>query len=83
LRTGGYVIDFWGLGFDISDRMGMVTEINRVGYNVREVRIVDDRGQLAAGFGTELVTELAGGRYVTLPRSELSRLLFENIRANV
>lgn len=45
----------------------MVTEINRVGYNVREVRIVDDRGQLAASFGTELVTELAGGRYVTLP----------------
>ena len=22
LRTGGYVIDFWGAGFEIADRMG-------------------------------------------------------------
>jgi len=22
LRTGGYVIDFWGLGYDIAERMG-------------------------------------------------------------
>ena len=23
LRTGGYVIDFWGLGHDIAERMGL------------------------------------------------------------
>ena len=23
LRTGGYVIDFWGLGYDIADRLGL------------------------------------------------------------
>ncbi|MGH6704954.1 MAG: FAD-binding domain [Bradyrhizobium sp.] len=80
LRSGGYVIDFWGLGYDIAERMGIVSEINRVGYKVREVRIVNDRGRRAAGFGTTLITELAGGRYVTLPRSELSRLLFEKIK---
>lgn len=22
LRSGGYVIDFWGLGYDIAERMG-------------------------------------------------------------
>ena len=26
LRTGGYVIDFWGLGYDIADRMGLAGE---------------------------------------------------------
>ena len=67
LRSGGYVIDFWGLGYDIAERMGMIPEINRAGYKVREVRIVNDRGRRAAGFGTKLVTELAGGHYVTLP----------------
>jgi len=80
LRSGGYVIDFWGLGYDIAERMGMIAEINRVGYKVRELRIVNDRGRRAAGFGTKLFTELTGGRYVTLPRSELSRLLFEKIK---
>ena len=80
LRSGGYVIDFWGLGYDIAERMGLVSEINRVGYHVKEVRIVDNAGRRRAGFGASVFTELTGGRYVTLPRSELSRLLFEKTK---
>jgi len=79
LRRGGYVIDFWGLGYDIAERMGLIAGINRVGYKVRELRIVNDRGRRVAGFGTGLFTELTGGRYVTVPRSELSRLLLEKV----
>ena len=82
LRSGGYVIDFWGLGYDIAERMGLVTAINRAGYHAKELRIVDDRGRRIAGFGTKVFTELTGGRYVTLRRSDLSRLLFEKIRGN-
>jgi glycine/D-amino acid oxidase-like deaminating enzyme len=44
LRAGGYVIDFWGLGCAIAERMGLATDINRVGYHMRELRIVDDQG---------------------------------------
>lgn len=44
LRTGGYIIDFWGLGFDIADRMGLLQEIRRMRYMVREVSIVDRTG---------------------------------------
>ncbi|MCA6107779.1 FAD-binding domain [Bradyrhizobium cenepequi] len=80
LRTGGYVIDFWGLGYDIAERMGLLREINRIGYHMRELRIVDDRGKRVTGFGTNVFRELTGGRYVTLGRSDLSRLLFEKIK---
>lgn len=83
LRANGYVIDFWGLGYDIAERMGMLPDINRNGYHVREMRIVDDTGRGLAGFGTKVFTELTGGRYVTLQRSELSRLLFEKIQGRV
>ena len=79
LRSGGYVIDFWGLGYDIAERMGLVQDINRIGYHVRELRIVDDCGERGTGFGTKVFDELTGGRYVTLPRSDLSRSLFEKI----
>ena len=81
LRTGGYVIDFWGLGYDIAERMGLARDINRTGYHVREMRIVDDRGKRATGFGTKVFDELTGGRYMTLGRSDLSRLLFEKVKA--
>ena len=48
LRTGGYVIDFWGLGYDIAERMGLAGEINRIGYHMREMRIVDGGGRRPA-----------------------------------
>lgn len=83
LRDGGYVIDFWGLGYDIAERMGLLAEINRNGYRVREMRIVDDDGRRLAGFGTRVFAELTNGRYVTIQRSCLSRLLFERIEGGV
>lgn len=79
LRTGGYVIDFWGLGYEIAERMGLAADIHRVGYRIREMRIVDSRGRRVTGFGTDVFEELSGGRYVTLGRSDLSRLLFDKI----
>lgn len=83
LRSGGYVIDFWGLGYDVAERMGLTGEADRIGYHVHELRIVDDRGERVTGFGTKVFSELTGGRYVTLGRSELSRLLFEKVRGDV
>jgi 2-polyprenyl-6-methoxyphenol hydroxylase-like FAD-dependent oxidoreductase len=82
LRTGGYVIDFWGLGYEIAVRMGLSDEIHRAGYHIREMRIVNPKGKRISGFGTNVFRELTGGRYVTIGRSDLSRLLFETIEGN-
>jgi 2-polyprenyl-6-methoxyphenol hydroxylase-like FAD-dependent oxidoreductase len=79
-RSGGYVIDFWGLGYDVAERMGLAPGIEREGYKVRELRIVDDHGKRIAGFGVQVFRDLTAGRYVTLARSDLSRLLFERAR---
>jgi 2-polyprenyl-6-methoxyphenol hydroxylase-like FAD-dependent oxidoreductase len=38
LRRGGYVIDFWGAGFDVAERMGIVPELVSQGYHLGEVR---------------------------------------------
>jgi 2-polyprenyl-6-methoxyphenol hydroxylase-like FAD-dependent oxidoreductase len=80
LRSSGYVIDFWGLGYEIAERMGLASEINRIGYHMRELRIVDSRGERVTGFGTSVFHELTGGRFVTLGRGDLSRLLFKKIK---
>jgi 2-polyprenyl-6-methoxyphenol hydroxylase-like FAD-dependent oxidoreductase len=80
LRTGGYVIDFWGLGYDIAERMGLLADINRLGYHIREMRIVNANGERISGFGVDVFRELTGGRYVTIGRSDLSQLLFNTIK---
>ncbi|AGK56940.1 hypothetical protein HYPDE_26288 [Hyphomicrobium denitrificans 1NES1] len=80
-RTGGYVIDFWGLGYDIAERMGVSDDIERLGYHVQELRVVDDAGRRLAGFGTSVFREVAGGRFVTIRRSDLAYLLLERARS--
>jgi 2-polyprenyl-6-methoxyphenol hydroxylase-like FAD-dependent oxidoreductase len=79
LRTGGYLIDFWGLGYDIAARMGMLPALLHEGYQVQELRFVDARGQRIAGFGADIFHQLAGGRYVSLLRSDLARAIYGKI----
>ena len=79
LRSGGYVIDFWGLGYDIAEKMGLLPDIARIGYRMQELRIVDDSGRRLSGFGVQIFRELTGGRYVTLGRSDLSKLIYDRI----
>src|SRR5215472_17142457 len=62
LRTGDYVIDFWGLGYDIAERMGLENDLHRGGYHMREMRIVSGQGERVSGFGTKVFRELTGGR---------------------
>ena len=36
LRTGGYIVDFWGLGYEVADRMGLMPELKHEAYRVRK-----------------------------------------------
>jgi 2-polyprenyl-6-methoxyphenol hydroxylase-like FAD-dependent oxidoreductase len=83
LRRGGYVIDFWGVGYDIAERMGLLPAIRARGYQVREVRFVNRRGHRVGGFGTEVFGRLTNGRFTTLRRSDLSALIYDRLSGRV
>lgn len=83
LRTGGYVVDFWGVGFDVAERMGLLPDIRREGYMVREVRVVGEDGKRVAGFSVDSIVRIAKGRYISIPRGELAALIYRKIEGNV
>jgi 2-polyprenyl-6-methoxyphenol hydroxylase-like FAD-dependent oxidoreductase len=83
LRTGGYIIDFWGAGFDIADKMGLLPEITRSGYRVREVRVVNSQGKRTAGFRVDSFFGLTKDRYLSIPRSDLAAFIFRKIDSRV
>ncbi len=83
LRTGGYVIDFWGAGFEIADRMGLLEEISREGYKMKEVRVVNQSGKRVAGFPANAFGRMTRGRYVSIPRGELAASIFGKIEGKV
>jgi 2-polyprenyl-6-methoxyphenol hydroxylase-like FAD-dependent oxidoreductase len=76
LRRGGYIVDFWGAGFDVADRMGIVPEVMRLGYHLGEVRQVDDDGQRITAFDPELFVRGTSGRYVSVARSDLAAIIY-------
>ena len=59
---------------------GCCPKSTRSAITCKELRVVNDRGQRISGFGTRVFEELTGGRYITLARSDLSRLIFDTIK---
>ena len=76
LRGGGYLIDFWGAGFDVAERMGVVPELRRRGYVMTEARAVNRDGRRVASFKPEVIMGSVE-RYLSLARSDLSAVIYE------
>ena len=83
LRTGGYVIDFWGVGFDIAESMGLTQRIRELGYAVKELRLVDRQGNRVGGLAVSVFRQLTEGRYTSLARGDLASLIFEALGGRV
>ena len=81
LREGGYLIDFWGLGYDIAEKMGLLCELKHLAYRVEEVRFVDGRGRRVGGFGVDVFRKMTSGRYISLPRSSLEEVIYRTIES--
>jgi 2-polyprenyl-6-methoxyphenol hydroxylase-like FAD-dependent oxidoreductase len=79
LRTGGYVVDFWGGGYAVAERMGLTAEFHAAGYPVREVRLVDQNSRRVGGFSAELFRRNLNGRFVTVPRGDLAAMIYRSI----
>ena len=77
LRTGGYLIDFWGLGYTIAERMGILARLRASGYEMQHMRMVDGHGEEKADVDLTPAREALDGRFISISRSELSRVLFE------
>jgi 2-polyprenyl-6-methoxyphenol hydroxylase-like FAD-dependent oxidoreductase len=82
-RTGGYILDFWGVGFDVAERMDLIPRLKDAGYEPREVRIVDDTGRRIGGFCTDRLRQALSDRLFSTLRGDLSRNIFETVAARV
>ena len=76
LRSGGYVIDFGVVGYDIAEKMGLIPRIRELGYQVKEMRFVDRHGRKCGGISIDVFGRLLHGRYTTLRRSDLAATIY-------
>jgi 2-polyprenyl-6-methoxyphenol hydroxylase-like FAD-dependent oxidoreductase len=76
LRQGGYLIDFWGLGYTLSERMGLLPILRQRGYEMQRMRMVNRHGREQAGVNLAPMREALHGRFITIPRAVLIEALF-------
>jgi 2-polyprenyl-6-methoxyphenol hydroxylase-like FAD-dependent oxidoreductase len=79
LRASGYMIDFWGVGYDVADRMGLLPKIRETGYDLAEVRYLDARGRTAATISARTLSRELGDRFTSLPRGDLASILHQSV----
>lgn len=83
LRAGGYIIDFWGIGYDIAEEMGLIGEIHRLGYQVREVRFVGHDGRKRGGFDVTVFGRMTRDRFTSVRRSDVSATIYRAIEGKL
>lgn len=82
-RPGGYMIDFWGVGFDVAEKMGLIPCLRQRAYNIQGVRFLNRRGELAGGFKWDAFRSALGARFFSILRGDLAEQIFQKIEDRV
>ncbi|TDD01979.1 FAD-dependent oxidoreductase [Nonomuraea deserti] len=78
-RDGGYMIDFYGPGYQVARRMGLLPRLLDVRYPVVEVGYVDRRGRRTSGLTLPSGLE----DIMSLLRGDLARVIADEVRAPI
>ncbi len=82
-RTTGYLIDFFGPGYDAVEAMGLLPRVRELGYRIEEIAYCDDDGRRRARLCLDRFTRAAGGRMVSILRPDLELALRESLPTGV
>ncbi len=82
-RAQGYMIDFFGPGYDAAEAMGLIPAIDEIAYPVDEVSLVDEQGHRRAGLPYRQFAAAVGGRLRSVMRPDLENVLRDSLDEGV
>ncbi len=77
LRREGYAIDFFGLGYEIAERMSLIDRLASQQIPFDVLAYVNARGELIAKLDMALVQKITNGKYLGLMHGTLEEALYE------
>lgn len=78
-RSEGYMIDFFGPGYDAAEVMGVLPWLEELSYPVSEVSYLDENGRRRAGLKYDRFARAVGGRLLSIMRPDLELALRERL----
>ncbi|WP_163507429.1 FAD-dependent monooxygenase [Fodinicola acaciae] len=82
-REQGYMIDFFGLGYDAAETMGVLPRLQELGYYLPEATFVDETGRRRAGISFKSFIRYTNGRMLSIMRPDLELALREKVIGQV
>jgi 2-polyprenyl-6-methoxyphenol hydroxylase-like FAD-dependent oxidoreductase len=79
VREQGYMMDFFGLGYEAAERMGLLERLQELGYAVDALAYVDERGRTRAAVRYASLARALDGRLLSIMRPDLERALREAV----
>ncbi|MCB9078799.1 MAG: FAD-dependent monooxygenase [Anaerolineaceae bacterium] len=83
LRRDGYGIDFFGSGYDVAERMGLIEPLQARPIKAEYVGYVNEDGNLIAKLDIALMRKIMDGRYLPLMHRTLEETLYQAIADKV
>jgi 2-polyprenyl-6-methoxyphenol hydroxylase-like FAD-dependent oxidoreductase len=75
LRREGYMMDFFGTGWDVAERMGLIERLQTIRYPIDAVEFVDAGGRPFLHVPVARVHDALNSNYVYLRRHDLEAIL--------
>jgi 2-polyprenyl-6-methoxyphenol hydroxylase-like FAD-dependent oxidoreductase len=79
LREGGYAIDFMGAGYDVAERMDIVTKLKKVDIDFSKLSFVDKNNKEKGTMNYQKIKKFLNGRAFTLLRSDLAKVIYNSL----
>ena len=81
LPDQGYMMDFFGSGWDVAERMGLTDALRALRYPIDKLQFVNADGKPYTSVPIKRIKRALDGKYVYVRRPDLVRILFERAEA--
>jgi 2-polyprenyl-6-methoxyphenol hydroxylase-like FAD-dependent oxidoreductase len=83
LRGEGYMIDFFGSGYDVAEKMGLLPDLETIHYPIPRMAFVDAKGREKFCVSYAAIRRLFDGRHFNFMRGDLERVLYATLKDGV
>lgn len=83
IRTEGYMIDFFGAGYDVAEKLGIIEELRRIHYPIESLAFLKPSGSEKYRIPYQSLRELLNQRHFNFMRGDLEKVLYEKVRERV
>ncbi|MEM8535290.1 MAG: FAD-dependent monooxygenase [Chloroflexota bacterium] len=80
LQDAGYMIDFYGPGFDVAEKMSVLDQLLTWHYPIKDISFIDRYGKTRSSIDIEKFRRLLHFRHFNFMRGDLAIVLFEMVK---